>query len=249
MVLRAHAAFLAMVCASACSVFVSLDDLRGTGSADAGPDSGDAPSDVPSDAASDSPSHEITFVQEKDGYYDAAGLTFSLAVADGHTVIVAVVNSKPGAVTVTDDGANSYMSIIGPYAAADGGTLSLFVSIGVKGGYKTVHVSPPDGGTGYSYYAAEYAGITKLDGTGTGSTQSTGTDALVTNSVQTNGDPELLFAFAEALGTVNVGTGFTERSLFDGNAMEDRIVNAPNAYQATATLVSGPGDILLACFH
>jgi hypothetical protein len=231
------------VLVSACSLLVSLDDLKGSGVADS------AASDAAVESAVDAPIHTIAFVQAVADYYSNTGLTFASSVVDGNAVIVVVANSVPGAVAVSDEKGNSYATIIGPYAASDGGTLSLFVTFGVTGGFTNIHVSAPDGGTGYIYYAAEYSGITTLDGTGTGNTQSLGTDALVTSSVSTTADPELVFGYAEGLGNVDPGTNFTARSLFDGNTIEERIVTTPGAYQATATLLGGTGDIMVACFH
>jgi hypothetical protein len=238
MVRYGRAAPLAMACAAAsCSVLTDLDGLSG---------STDAPS---GDALNDAPFHTIAFVQATYGLYSSSGLLFSKAIADGDAVVVVVQNSVPGAVTVSDANANTYTPAIDQYIETGGGRLSVFATFGAKGGFNTVHVSAPDGGTGYSYYAAEYAGITTLDAVGMGSTQSNGTDALVTNSVMTKADPELLFAFGESEGSVQAGTVFNSRSNFDGNVMEDRIVTAPDSYQGIATLMGPTGDIVLACFH
>jgi hypothetical protein len=237
--------------ATACSVLVSLDDLH---QPDASAESGDAPTsdavnDVVTDAPSDTQSHVIAFVQQTAGFYESTGLLFASPVAEGNAVIVVVANSKPGAVTVNDVNSNTYVSILGTYAASYGGTLQLFSALGVKGGFTTLDVSAPDGGTGYSYYAAEYAGITTFDKSATGNSQSMGTDGLASSSVTTTASPELLFAYAEGIQSVSAGTSFTPRSLFDSNVMEERIATTLGSYQATATLSGGTGDIILASFH
>ena len=241
------ARLVALLCgATACSALVSLDDLRQPDAS-----AGDAPNDNASDTTTnDGPSNTIAFVQVQYGVWSSGGQSFSMSVGEGHAVIVVVSNANPGAVTVTDTMSNTYVSILnGPYSATDGGTLQLFAALNVKGGFTAIKISPPDGGTGTRFYAAEYAGITAFDKTATGSSQSTGTDGLATSSIVTTATPTLLFAYAEGLQDVSPGTGFTERSSFDSNVLEERIVTTPNSYTATATLSGGTGDILLASFH
>jgi hypothetical protein len=241
-------------CACACSLVVDLDGLRsdaatGTDSSPNDASSSDAPSDGASDVMTDATPGVLSFVQATADNYSAAGLSFSSPVADGDAVIIISENSVPGAVIASDTKGNSYATIVKTYSTLDGATVSMFVAFGVKGGFTTVHVSPPDGGTGYNYFAAEYRGIGVLDGTATGSTLSTGKDALVSSSVTETTAPELLFAYVHSGGTASPGTQFTGRSNFNGDLMEERIVTVAGTYQANATISDSTGDILFAAFH
>jgi hypothetical protein len=253
--LRSRIVMLTLASSAIACGLTNLDDLRGSGDAatESGSDASmsiDASTDsFVHDDTSDAPTaNQIKFVQSTANDYGSGDLSFPMAVIDGHAVIVVVANSVPGSVNVTDSSSNIYARVFGPYAASESGTLQIFAAFGVKG-FTTMHISPPDGGTGYIDYAAEYIGITKFDNYATGSSASTGTDGLATSSVATTADPELLFAYAEALGDVDAGSGFFSRSGFDGNTIEERIVTTPNNYEATATIKGGQGDIVLTCFH
>ena len=245
---------------NACALVTNLDGLRGDAAVADAPTNdvandvaNDSPSDAPNDSPTDSPSdgaaNSIAFVQKADGNWDAQGLSLQNSVVAGDALIVVAESAVPGAVTVTDTMSNSYQTIINPFTSFDGGTVSMFVAFNVKGGSTTVHVSASDAGPGNIYYAVEYRGITTFDGKATGNTQSTATDALVSSSISTSASPELLFAYADSLGTATPGTLFTSRSLFATNTIEDRIVMGPsNTYQANAT-VTDAGSIVFACFH
>jgi len=231
----------------ACSALVSLDDLRSDASAaDA---SADSPADAVDAPSGDVASSSITFVQAAANNYGSGDLAFLQDVADGDVVIVVSESSVHGAVTLSDTKSNTWQKIFDAYAATDGATVSMFVAFGVKGGFTTMHVSASDAGPGYIFYAAEYRGISAFDVKASGFTQSTGKDALVSSSVDTTASPELLFAYANSTGNVTPGSLFTQRSNFDGNVIQDRIVTIAGNYQATATISSDTGDIMLACFH
>ncbi len=223
----------------------ALDSASDAASSDvvSGSDSGND-----SSGDSDAPQSAIAFVQVNGDYFSVAGLSLLTPVTAGNSVVVVVANSIPGTVAVTDAQGDIFAPVIPLYRALDGASISTFVNFHMKGGTSVIDVSAPDGGSGYIYYAAEYRGISAFDLSATGSQLSSmATDALAAQ-VTTTGGPELVFAYAEALGNLHPGTGMNARSIFDGNVIEDVIVSTPGNYNMTATMNGGPGDIVVLSF-
>jgi hypothetical protein len=168
----------------------------------------------------------------------AAAVTFAEVVGSHHAIIVAfVAHSGSGLAPVTDTLGSTYLKALGPVMQPNTQLEHwIYYALDVKGGPDEVTISSSSAAQ-IELYIHEYAGfalagaLDRADGT---SGTSLGTDGAGSPVVNTTAAPELLFGFVTAR-SVTVGTGFMARGTLDSNVKEDRIVDTPGPWRATAT--------------
>jgi chitodextrinase len=189
----------------------------------------------------------IGFVQSKNNSPNNASLgtlsaTFPAAQTAGNLNVVAI--GWGGGVTVssvTDTKGNTYTLAVGPTATSFGNASIYFAkniaAAGAGGNSVTVTFSAAAGFP--DIRIAEYSGINTtapLDvtavATGTGTT---GDSGFATTS---NANDLLVGSSYVTTGNTGPGTGYSQREIsgWDGDILEDRIVSAAGAYNATAPL-------------
>jgi hypothetical protein len=219
--------------------------LAGTCATGMQPDGGpppDARSDGKQpDAPSDGKGPAIAFVQtaaSKNSGGSSVMITFTNPVVAHDTLIVCTDVATPGSATVTDSLGNTFTAVVGPIS--DFSTrFYIFAAFDVAGGNDTVSiVVTVAANTAFEGYIHEYAGLVGVDTGGGQDGSATGADAMTSGTIQTHFGNELIFGFGTT-GTATVGTGFMQRSSFDSNITEDKVVTAPGLYAATATMAAG----------
>jgi hypothetical protein len=171
-----------------------------------------------------------------------------------HNTIVVAVDVTPGAATpptvITDSLQNRYSVLAGPYSVSGGLQLYLVAAFDVAGGPDTVNVM----WTGPDYvdlYIHEYAGLALVDAVDATNTAKGSSDAdpTASASVVVSAPNDLLFAFVGAdAAEVNAGSSFSLAVPLVGNLTEDKVVEQPGTYSATATVTTSghPWGVLLA---
>jgi glucose/arabinose dehydrogenase/chitodextrinase len=164
-------------------------------------------------------------------------LAFNSATAAGNTVVVGVLWSHAGAVSVSDNRGNAYASATTRTAWGSGWSSQVFYAKSIVGGATTVTATfaTPINAWGI-IYIHEYSGLDKVNpvdvtrsATGSGSAMSSG-------SVATTNAADLLFGFAgSAQRVTQAGAGYTTRSTAYDNRTQDRNVTTAGSYSATAT--------------
>lgn len=197
---------------------------------------------------------DVAFVQvvAKDaGAASSTTQAFSLTSASGDTIIVGV-HWDPQSVnvsSVTDSQGNTYVSAVGPTNWDSGGSRQQeFYATNITGGNITITVTM-SGTTGIDLeiYQLEYAGLEANVGFDVGSagTTTNPTTAMDSGSATTHNKVELIYGHGTAHNAVSsAGAGFTTRSTFASNLVEDKYVTARGSYNATAT-----GDGSNTCMH
>jgi chitodextrinase len=182
-------------------------------------------------------------------------VTFTSAQTAGNFNVVALVwNTGQTISSITDTKGNSYVLAIGP-TTSGAGLAAIYYAKNIAAataGSNTVTVTYSAATSFPDIRIAEYSGISTtspLDvtavATGTGTTSDSG------SATTTNANDLLIGANAVSTGTTGAGTGFTQRQItgWDGNILEDRIVTATGAYNATAPLSpSGSWVMQMAAF-
>jgi hypothetical protein len=193
------------------------------------------------DAPSDGKGPAIAFLQTAGGKNSSASslmISFTNPVVAHDTLIVCTDVATSGSASVTDSLGNTYTAVVGPIT--DFSTrFYIFAAFDVAGGVDSVTITVTSAAnTVFEGYIHEYAGLTAFD-TGAGEDGSaSGTDAMTSGPVQTHFANELIFGFGTT-GQAAPGTGFTQRSSFDGNVTEDALVTATGIYAANATMQIG----------
>jgi hypothetical protein len=258
------AAMTALFAVGGCLLGTSFDGLSSGAPIDASvsdattdaaistPPSDDAPS--PPDAP-DAPL--ITFVQtnatNSDDPVSSLDVGFVSDVTAHNTLIVSF-RFSPASITmmsITDSLGNTFTPVDSVVVDADAGgglgvglTIYMFAAFDVIGGHDTITVAPSTPAP-TAVLAFEYANIGSFDTASHVIGTDAGIDGIKSGFMTTSQPNEMLFAYALS-GIATLGSGFTQRSDFHGDVVEDRIVATPNDVQAIATMTAGSDWTILA---
>jgi hypothetical protein len=259
------AAFIGLLALPGCLLTDSLSNLTGASSAgdggvhgaDSGADGGveagvdaarsDAGADA--DASGDGPAvAPIRYVQIDANQTTTTVLTLALKGVGAHDALIIAVHVNGATLSpVTDTQGNAFQQVIGP-ATGPNGDHYVFATYDVAAGDDTVSLLATQTASPFEGYLAEYAGLATsmaFDQANYMSGTSMALDGMTSGPVTTTAPNELLFGFGEG-GTTAAGTGFTARSLYNGNVIEDRVVSQAGVYGATATETSTSGSWTMA---
>lgn len=206
----------------------------------------DASVDTPPDQAH-VPTAPVFVQTESSGNTGAtvAALALPADVTAGNMILVAI-DLVPGQsitlVQTADNQGNTYRTL-GPFDGIDQVRHYLVYAIaGVSGPTKVTATVSSAPGLYFDFRLHEYAGTAADDpiqATASATGTSTAIDAARSGPVTTTEPNELIFGFVTYSGQGGAGTGFTMRSMFDGDLTEDRVAVTPGAYEAISTLESG----------
>jgi hypothetical protein len=158
-------------------------------------------------------------------------------VRAGDTLVVAADATSNAGIEFADSSNNQFVSATGIPDEGDGVESGIVYAIGVPGGNDTFTVTL-DGDASAEFievYVEEYSGIGALDGV---AAQSGSSPDMESGFFTTTVPGDLVFGFA-VTGQARGGDGFTARSSYNGNVVEDEIIQTPESVEATATVVNG----------
>jgi len=167
----------------------------------------------------------------------SATVPFGNTTRAGNTVVVYVIWSNTGSVTLTDAVGNSFVSAAAAVTWGSNYRAQVFYAVNIKGGTDTVTATFQNAVNSFGVvYVHEYAGIDPLapvdvtvSASGNSTTMNSG-DAVTTRS------NDLIFSAGVSDNSVTAaGAGFTARDLAYGNITQDRTGATPGSYSAMAT--------------
>jgi hypothetical protein len=134
----------------------------------------------------------------------------------------------------------------GPVGDSSGNLTAIWYAKNVSAAADTVTVSytGAPASTYLEVIAIEYQGLVALDQTA--SNWGTNVDADVT--IQTTGQKELIFGYFTVYGSSLPGCGYTLRSGFDGDVVEDEFAASAGTYHVTGVLDGYEWIIIAASF-
>ena len=194
-----------------------------------------------------------TFVQAKSKQIrsgTANSLAFTSANVAGNLIVVSVVWSNTGAVSLADSRGNAYASAGAPTTWNSAWSSQVFYAKNIAAGGNTVTATFATAITSFGIiYIHEYAGLDKVSPLDV-STAATGTSsAMSSGPASTTGPTDLLFGAAASRGDVTAaGSGYTARLATFGNMTMDRNVTTAGSYAATATQNSNAWVMRLVAF-
>ena len=198
-----------------------------------------------SSAASAAPVHVQSGAQEISSG-TVSNLTFGQPNTSGNLIVVYVVWSNAGAVSVSDTNGNTYAPAA-PVTRWNKNAWSsqVFYARNVAGGANTVRATFGNSIASFGIaYIHEYSGIDRTSPLDVSSAAIGSTSSMSSGSATTTNPRSLLFgAGASAYEVTAAGSGFTSRRSDFGNRTEDRTVTATGSYAATATQ-TGPDWVM-----
>ncbi|HSX42844.1 MAG TPA: Ig-like domain-containing protein [Candidatus Saccharimonadales bacterium] len=177
-------------------------------------------------------------------------VTFTSANTAGDLIVVQVLWSNTGAVTLTDSRGNAYVAATARSTWSGDNSAQTFYAKNVVAGTNTVTAKFATILPSYAIVQAhEYSGIDKVnpvDGTSSG----TGTSATAASgNVTTTGSSDVLFAGGGALGSLGTApTGWTARLNTSGNRTADRVTTAAGAYSFSTSATGNQWVMQLVAF-
>ncbi len=166
-------------------------------------------------------------------------LDFRSTNTAGNLIVVYLVWTNTGSVSVTDTQGNKYEKVADPKTWGSNRSSQVFYAPNIGAGSNTVQAKFTTAikSPGWAaMYVHEYSGIEKANPVDVHNVNTGTTSAMGSGSAPTTNANDLIFGAGASSGRVSqTGTDFTTRSTAFGNRTEDRNVAAVGPYEATAT--------------
>jgi chitodextrinase len=185
----------------------------------------------------------VSFVQQGSGEAPGASKSFSVSFPSNTTAgnLIAVAFDKDGGQTstVTDSQGNAFTQIGGELISPAGYHSRVYYAKNIKGGADTVTITLPANSSFMESYITEYAGVDPTNPIDTQSGNSGSPGSVTSKSAVTAAAGDIIYGWCMADSGCSAGSGFSARSTFNHNLVEDMVGGAAGSYAATATANNG----------
>jgi len=168
------------------------------------------------------------------------------ATTKGNLVVVGFDYTGTTFTSIADNQGNAFTQVGTEITSPGGARTRLYYARNIKGGSETVTINLAANPPYLEVYAAEYAGIdttTPLDV----SAQATGSASSATSgSIVTTTANDVIVGLCIGDNSCTAGSGFTARSTYHSNLLEDRVLATAGSTAATGTASSGWAVIMAA---
>jgi hypothetical protein len=189
-------------------------------------------------------SKPIAFVQVAAKSSSAATNTLSLSfpanTTAGNTILVGFdfdTNSTPSSIT---DSQGDTFTEVGAQLTSPGGARSrVYVAKSIKGGPDTITVSLSVNSAWIELYISEYSGVDTVNSIDAQAGTSGNAGSVSSGTAATTVSGDIVYGYCLGDWNCTAGSGFTARSAFNGNLIEDMTVGNPGGYAATGSANRG----------
>jgi hypothetical protein len=141
--------------------------------------------------------------------------------------------------SVTDSQGNTFTQV-GSQLTSPGGTRSaVYYAKNIKGGADTVTVNLSASSSWLELYLTEYTGANQTNPIDTQVGASGNAGAVSSGNATTTAAGDIIYGYCVGDWVCSAGTGFTARSNFDGNLIEDDLAATAGSYAATGSATNG----------
>ena len=167
-------------------------------------------------------------------------LSFLTNTVAGDLIMVAFdydTNTVPS--SVTDSQGNTFTQV-GSQLTSPGATRSVvYYAKNIKGGADTVTVNLSGTSAWLELYLSEYTGVSQTNPIDIEAGASGSAGAVSSGNATTTAAGDVIYGSCVGDWVCTAGTGFTARSNFLGNLIEDQVVGAAGSYAATGSATNG----------
>jgi len=167
-------------------------------------------------------------------------VAFPASTVAGDLILVAfdyATNATPSSVT---DSQGNVFTAIGAQLTSPGGSHSrVYYAKNIKGGADTVTITLSATSAWLEVYLSEYSGVDPTNPIDAQAGASGGAGAVSSGSATTTAAGDVIYGYCVADATCTFGSGFTARSTFNNNLIEDKPAATAGTYSATATANNG----------
>ena len=170
----------------------------------------------------------------------APSLSFNNNTVAGDLIMVGMdFDGTASPSSVSDTQGNTFVEVGSQLTSPEGTGSRVYYAKNIAGGADTVTVHWTVSSTNVEIYLAEYSG---LDPTNPIDAQAAATGpagAVSSGNATTTVAGDIIYGYCMADTACTVGSGFTARSTYDQNLIEDMTAGSPGSYAATATANNG----------
>jgi chitodextrinase len=167
-------------------------------------------------------------------------LSFPANTAKGNAILVAFdFDTKSTPSSVVDSQGNIFTEV-GTQLTSPGGARSrVYYAKNIKGGADTVTVTLSASSAWIELYISEYSGVDTVNPVDAQAGASGLAGSVSSGSIATTVAGDILYGYCVGDWVCTLGPGFTARSTFHGNLIEDITARNPGSYAATASATNG----------
>ena len=166
-------------------------------------------------------------------------LSLPAATSAGDLILVGFDFGTTTFSSIGDNQGNAFSQVGSEVVTPGGAKTRLYYAGNIRGGTETVTVTLSGSSPYLEAYVTEYRGAdptSPLDG----SAQHTGSAGSASSgNITTTASADLIAAYCVGDNSCSVGSGFTARSTYNSNLVEDKTVAAAGTYAATASASGG----------
>ena len=167
-------------------------------------------------------------------------LSFPANTTSGNLILVSFDFDSNATLSSVSDSQGNLLTEVGSQLTSPGGARSrVYFAKNIKGGPDTVTVNLSANSAWIEVYVSEYSGVdtvNPIDGQAGASGSST---SVSSGNATTTVANDVIYSFCLADSACTVGSGFTARSTFNNNLIEDKTATTPGSYAATGSATRG----------
>ena len=185
-----------------------------------------------------------TFVQAVANWASGSASSFSLSfpanTTAGNLILVGLdFTSSATFSSITDSQGNTFSEVGNQLISPGGIRTRVYYANNIKGGADTVTVNLSGTSSYIEVYLTEYSGVNQATPIDAQAGASGTAGAVSSGNATTTVAGDMIYGFCLGDSVCTVGSGFTSRSTFNGNLVEDMTAGNAGAYAATGSANSG----------
>jgi hypothetical protein len=174
------------------------------------------------------------------GAASSLSVSFPANTTAGDIILVGFDFTTSASFSSISDSQGNTFTQVGTQLTSPGGARSqLYYANSIKGGADTVTVTLSANSAWIEIYVNEYSGVNQTTPIDVQSGASGTAGAVSSGSATTTAAGDIIYGYCVGDWNCTVGSGFTTRSTFDGNLIEDETAGNPGSYAATGTANNG----------
>jgi uncharacterized protein (TIGR03437 family) len=186
----------------------------------------------------------VSFVQATANAASSSANTFSLSFASntaaGDLILVGFVfNSNANFSSISDSQGNLFAEVGSQLTSPGAHRSRVYYANNIKGGADTVTINLSANVIALEVYLTEYSGVNQVTSIDAQAGASGAGGAVSSGNATTNVAGDMIYGYCVGDNACTAGSGFTSRSAFNNNLIEDMKGGSPGVYAATGTANNG----------
>jgi len=141
--------------------------------------------------------------------------------------------------SITDSQGNVFTEVGSQLTSPGGARTRVYYAKNIKGGPDTVTINLSANSAWIELYLTEYSGVDQTNPIDAQAGASGTAGAVSSGKATTTVAGDVIYGYCVGDWVCTAGSGFTARSTFNGNLIEDQIAGNPGSYAATGSATKG----------